>query len=213
MAKKSDHDHAHDHEHAHSLLPPDPALRAKALETLLVEKGLVDPAAVDALVDTFSNDIGPQNGAQVVARAWTDPDYRARLLDDATAAIAELGFSGMQGEHMVAVENSDRVHNVVVCTLCSCYPWPVLGLPPVWYKSPEYRARVVREPRAVIAEFGLELADDVEIRVWDSTAEIRYLVVPQCPDGSDAMDEAGLAGLVTRDSMIGTGLALNPGAA
>lgn len=213
MAKKSDHDHAHDHEHAHSLLPPDPALRAKALETLLVEKGLVDPAAVDALVDTFSNDIGPQNGAQVIARVWTDSHYRARLLDNATAAIAELGFSGMQGEHMVATENSDRVHNVVVCTLCSCYPWPVLGLPPVWYKSPEYRARVVREPRAVIAEFGLELAEDVEIRVWDSTAEIRYLVVPQRPDGSEGLDEAGLAELVTRDSMIGTGLALNPGAA
>ncbi|MGB0570693.1 MAG: nitrile hydratase subunit alpha [Alphaproteobacteria bacterium] len=213
MAKKSDHDHAHDHEHAHSLLPPDPALRAKALETLLVEKGLVDPAAVDALVDAFSNDIGPQNGAQVIARVWTDSHYRARLLDNATAAIAELGFSGMQGEHMVAMENSDRVHNVVVCTLCSCYPWPVLGLPPVWYKSPEYRARVVREPRAVIAEFGLELAEDVEIRVWDSTAEIRYLVVPQRPDGSEGLDEAGLAELVTRDSMIGTGLALNPGAA
>ncbi len=212
MAKKADHDHAHEHEHAHSLLPSDPALRAKALETLLVDKGLVDPAAVDALVDTFSNDIGPQNGAQVIARVWTDSDYRARLLDDATAAIAELGFSGMQGEHMVAVENTDHVHNVVVCTLCSCYPWPVLGLPPVWYKSPEYRARVVREPRAIIAEFGLELADDVEIRVWDSTAEIRYLVVPQRPDGSDGLDETGLAGLVTRDSMIGTGLALNPGA-
>lgn len=211
MAKKSNHEHTH--EHAHSLLPSDPALRAKALETLLVGKGLVDPAAVDALVDTFSNDIGPQNGAQVIARAWTDPDYRARLLADATGAIAELGFSGMQGEHMVAVENSDRVHNVVVCTLCSCYPWPVLGLPPVWYKSPEYRARVVREPRAVIAEFGLELSDDVEIRVWDSTAEIRYLVVPQRPDGSDDMDAADLARLVTRDSMIGTGLALSPEAA
>ena len=208
MTKKSD--HPHDHGHAHTLLPSDPTLRAKALETLLVEKGLVDPAAVDALVDTYANRIGPQNGAQVVARSWTDPDYRARLLSDATAAIAELGYSGMQGEHMVAVENSDRVHNVVVCTLCSCYPWPVLGLPPVWYKSPEYRARVVREPRAVIAEFGLDLTDDVEIRVWDSTAEIRYLVVPQRPAGTEALDEAGLADLVTRDSMIGTGLAMNP---
>ena len=226
MTKKSPHDQSHDHgqnhghdhhhedghAHTHTLLPSDPALRAKALETLLVGKGLVDPAAVDALVDTFSNDIGPQNGARVVARSWCDPDYRARLLSDATSAIAELGYSGMQGEHMVAVENSDDVHNVVVCTLCSCYPWPVLGLPPVWYKSPEYRARVVREPRAVIAEFGLELDDDVEVRVWDSTAEIRYLVVPQRPAGTDALDEASLADLVTRDSMIGTGLALNPGA-
>ena len=200
----------HEHEHAHALLPSDPALRAKAIETLLVEKGLVDPAAVDALVDTFSNRIGPQNGAQVVARAWTDPAYRDRLLADATAAIAELGFTGMQGEHMVAVENSDDVHNVVVCTLCSCYPWPVLGLPPVWYKSPEYRARAVREPRAVLDEFGLTLADHVEVRVWDSTAEIRYLVVPQRPAGTEAMDEAALAALVSRDSMIGTGLASTP---
>ena len=208
MTKKPHHDH--DHGHAHTLLPSEPALRAKVLETLLVGKGLVDPAAVDALVDTFSNDIGPQNGARVVARSWSDPAYRERLLADATAAITELGYSGMQGEHMVAVENSDQVHNVVVCTLCSCYPWPVLGLPPVWFKSPEYRARVVREPRAVLAEFGLDLADDIEIRVWDSTAEIRYLVVPQRPAGSDPLDEAGLADLVTRDSMIGTGFALNP---
>ncbi|MBT5570335.1 MAG: nitrile hydratase subunit alpha [Alphaproteobacteria bacterium] len=206
MTKK---DH-HDHDHAHTLLPSDPVLRAKALETLLVGKGLVDPAAVDAIVDTFSNDIGPRNGAHVVARSWSDPDYRARLLADGTAAMAELGYSGMQGEHMVAVENSDQVHNVVVCTLCSCYPWPVLGLPPVWFKSPEYRARVVREPRAVLSEFGLELPDDVEIRVWDSTAEIRYLVVPQRPAGCEALDEAALADLVTRDSMIGTGVAMNP---
>lgn len=201
----------HEHEHAHALLPSDPALRAKAIETLLVEKGLVDPAAVDALVDTFSNDIGPQNGARVVARAWSDPDYRARLLADATSAIAELGFTGMQGEHMVAVENSAETHNVVVCTLCSCYPWPVLGLPPIWFKSPEYRARVVREPRAVLDEFGLAFPADVDMRVWDSTAEIRYLVIPQRPAGSEAMDEAELAALVTRDSMIGTGLALPPG--
>jgi nitrile hydratase len=200
----------HEHEHAHALLPSDPALRAKAIETLLVEKGLVDPAAVDALVDTFSNKIGPQNGAQVVARAWNDPDYRERLLANATSAISELGFSGMQGEHMVAVENSNDIHNVVVCTLCSCYPWPVLGLPPVWYKSPEYRARLVRAPRAVLGEFGLTLADDVEVRVWDSTAEIRYLVIPQRPAGTEAMDEAALAGLVSRDSMIGTGLASIP---
>lgn len=208
MTKKPHHDH--EHQHAHALLPSDPALRAKAIETLLVEKGLVDPAAVDALVDTFSNEIGPQNGARVVARAWSDPDYRERLLADATSAIAELGFTGMQGEHMVAVENSDDTHNVVVCTLCSCYPWPVLGLPPVWYKSPEYRARVVREPRAVLDEFGVTLADDVEVRVWDSTAEIRYLVIPQRPAGTDAMDEAQLAGMVSRDSMIGTGLVSIP---
>ena len=200
----------HEHTHAHSLLPSDPALRAKAIETLLVEKGLVDPAAVDALVDVFSNEIGPQNGAQVVARAWRDPDYRARLLADATSAIAELGFSGMQGEHMVAVENTADTHNVVVCTLCSCYPWPVLGLPPVWYKSPEYRARVVREPRAVLDEFGVSLPRDAKLHVWDSTAEIRYLVIPQRPAGTDAMNEAELAALVTRDSMIGTGFARAP---
>lgn len=198
------------HDHAHTLLPSDPALRAKALETLLVEKGLVDPAAVDAIVDAYANRIGPQNGAQVVARSWCDPAYRDRLLVDATAAIAELGHTGMQGEHMIAVENSPHVHNVVVCTLCSCYPWPVLGLPPVWYKSPEYRARVVREPRSVLAEFGLELGEEVELRVWDSTAEIRYLVVPQRPGGSEALGEDALAALVTRDSMIGTGLALDP---
>ena len=203
----------HDHDHPHALLPPDPALRVKAIETLLVEKGLVDPAAIDALVDTFSNKIGPQNGAQVVARAWTDADYLARLRTDATAAIAEMGFSGMQGEHMVAVENSDDVHNVVVCTLCSCYPWPVLGVPPTWYKSSEYRARVVRDPRGVLAEFGLTLPEDTEIRVWDSTAEIRYLVIPQRPAGTDEMDADALAALVTRDSMIGTGVATTSGGA
>jgi nitrile hydratase len=202
--------HEHTHEHAHSLLPSEPALRVQAIETLLVEKGLIDPAAVDALIDTFSNELGPQNGAQVIARSWIDPGFRERLLADATSAIGELGFTGMQGEHMVAVENGDHVHNVVVCTLCSCYPWPVLGLPPVWYKSLEYRARVVREPRAVLAEFGLTFPDDVELRVWDSTAEIRYLVVPQRPAGSEAMDGAALAGLVTRDSMIGTGLPMTP---
>ena len=204
MTKKEN----YDYDHAHTLLPSDPALRAKAIETLLVGKGLIDPAAVDAIVDTFSNDIGPRNGAEVVVRSWIDSDYRARLLADGTSAMAELGYSGMQGEHMVVVENTDQVHNVVVCTLCSCYPWPVLGLPPVWYKSPEYRARVVREPRAVLNEFGLELSEDTEIRVWDSTAEIRYLVIPQRPAGSEALDPAGLAELVTRDSMIGTGLAI-----
>ena len=198
------------HKHAHSLLPPDPALRVKAIESLLVEKGLVDPAAIDAVVDSFENDICPRNGAQVVARSWVDPDYRERLLLDASAAIAELGYSGLQGEHMVAVENTDDLHNVVVCTLCSCYPWPVLGVPPVWYKSATYRARVVREPRAVLAEFGLDLNDDIELRVWDSTAEIRYLVIPQRPEGTDNMSEEELADLVTRDSMIGTGLVSGP---
>ena len=198
------------HKHAHSLLPPDPALRVKAIESLLVEKGLVDPAAIDAVVDSFENVIGPRNGAQVVARSWVDPDYRERLLLDASAAIAELGYSGLQGEHMVAVENTDDLHNVVVCTLCSCYPWPVLGVPPVWYKSATYRARVVREPRAVLAEFGLDLNDDIELRVWDSTAEIRYLVIPQRPEGTYNMSEEELADLVTRDSMIGTGLVSGP---
>jgi len=200
------------HDHPHALLPPEPALRVRAIETLLVEKGLVDLAAIDAVVDAFSNRIGPRNGAQVVARAWCDPAYRDRLLKDATSAIAELGYSGLQGEHMVVVENTDRVHNVVVCTLCSCYPWPVLGVPPVWYKSAEYRARVVRDPRGVLAEFGLVLPEEVEVRVWDSTAEIRYLVIPQRPAGSNEMDEAALVELVTRDSMVGTGLALAPGA-
>ena len=198
------------HDHPHSLLPPEPALRVKAIETLLVEKGLVDPAAIDAIVEAYSNEIGPQNGARVVAKAWTDPDYLARLRTDATAAIAELGFTGLQGEHMVAVENTPDVHNVVVCTLCSCYPWPVLGVPPVWYKSSEYRARVVREPRAVLAEFGLNLPESVEMRVWDSTAEIRYLVIPERPKGTEGMSEDALAQLVTRDSMVGTGLAKEP---
>lgn len=200
----------HSHEHAHTLLPSDPALRVKAIESLLVEKGLVDPSAIDAVVDSFENKIGPRNGARVVARSWTDPDYRTRLLEDASAAIAELGFSGLQGEHMVAVENTDDRHNVVVCTLCSCYPWPVLGVPPVWYKSSTYRARVVRDPRGVLAEFGVDIDPDTEIRVWDSTAEIRYLIIPQRPDGTDGMSEDELAALVTRDSMIGTGLVATP---
>jgi len=205
-------DTPHSHDHAHTLLPSDPALRVKAIESLLVEKGLVDPRAVDAVIDSFENKIGPRNGAQVVARSWTDPNYRTRLLDDASAAIAELGFSGLQGEHMVAVENSEDRHNVVVCTLCSCYPWPVLGVPPVWYKSSTYRARVVRDPRGVLAEFGVHIKPDTEIRVWDSTAEIRYLVIPQRPDGTDGMSEDELASLVSRDSMIGTGLVAAPGA-
>ena len=178
-------------------------MRVKALETLLVDKGLVDPAALDAIVETYEHKVGPRNGAKVVARAWTDPAYKTRLLSDATAAIAELGFGGRQGEHMIAVENTDRVHNLVVCTLCSCYPWPVLGLPPVWYKSSPYRSRAVIDPRGVLAEFGLDLSDDVEIRVWDSTAEVRYLVLPARPTGTEGFSEDALAALVTRDAMIG----------
>jgi nitrile hydratase len=174
-----------------------------ALEGLLVEKGILDEAAVDAVVEYYEHQVGPMNGAKVVARAWSDPDYRTRLLEDATAAIAELGFGGPEGDHMVAVENTPRIHNVVVCTLCSCYPWPVLGLPPTWYKSPPYRSRMVREPRALLAEMGCVIPDDAEIRVWDSSAEVRYLVLPMRPDGSEGLDEATLASLVTRDSMIG----------
>jgi len=204
------HDH-HDHdEHGpneHGQAPPsDIALRVKALESLLVEKGLVDPAALDAIVDRFEHKVGPRNGARVVARAWSDPAYRARLLDDATAAIAEFGYTGGQGEHMVAVENTPGLHNLVVCTLCSCYPWPVLGLPPVWYKSPPYRSRAVIDPRRVLAEFGTTLPAEVEIRVWDSTAEVRYLVIPERPAGAEGLDEAALADLVTRNGMIGTAL-------
>lgn len=194
---------AQDHDHTHQLVPSDPALRAKALESLLIEKGLVNRAALDALVDTYEHKIGPRNGARVVARAWVDPAYKNRLLTNGTAAIAELGYSGIQGENMVAVENTPKVHNIVVCTLCSCYPWPVLGLPPVWYKSAPYRSRAVIDPRGVLREFGLELPEDVEVRVWDSTAEIRYLVLPERPAGSQNLNEEALAALVTRDSMIG----------
>ena len=190
-------------EHEHQTVPADIALRVKALESVLVEKEMVDPAELDAVVDTYENKIGPRNGAQVVARAWVDPAYKARLLADGTEAIAELGYGGGQGEHMVVVENEPTVHNLVVCTLCSCYPWPTLGLPPVWYKSAPYRSRAVIDPRGVIREFGLELPEDVEIRVWDSTAEIRYLVLPERPAGTDDMTEAELAEIVTRDSMIG----------
>jgi len=197
--------HDHDHDHDHGQEPPsDMALRVKALESLLVEKGLVDAAALDAIVEHFEHKVGPRNGARVVARAWTDPAYKARLMQDATEAIAELGYSGGQGEHMVVVENTPQVHNLVVCTLCSCYPWPVLGLPPVWYKSSPYRSRAVIDPRGVIAEFGTKLAEDVEVRVWDSTAEIRYLVLPERPAGTEGLDEEALAALVTRDGMIGT---------
>ena len=187
----------------HEIPPTDLTLRVKALESLLVEKGLVDPAALDVLIDTYEHKIGPRNGARVVARAWVDAAYKERLLRNATAAIAELGYGGSQGEDMVVVENTPEIHNLVVCTLCSCYPWPVLGLPPVWYKSAPYRSRAVIDPRGVLREFGLELADDVEVRVWDSTAEVRYLVLPERPAGSERLNEEQLAAVVTRDSMIG----------
>jgi nitrile hydratase len=203
----------HDHDHTddpHSLLPSDPALRVKALETLLTRKGLIDPAALDEIIDTYENKIGPRNGARVVARAWSDPAFRVALLEDATAVVADLGYYGRQGEHMVAVENTDDVHNMVVCTLCSCYPWPLLGIPPGWYKSDAYRARVVREPRKVLADFGVELGADTAVRVWDSTAEMRYLVIPKRPAGTDGMDEDALMELISRDSMIGTALAGTP---
>jgi nitrile hydratase len=197
--------HDHDHDHDHGQEPPsDMTLRVKALESLLVEKGLVDPAALDAIVDHFEHRVGPRNGARVVARAWSDPAYLERLRTDATAAIAELGYTGRQGEHMVAVENTPEAHNLVVCTLCSCYPWTVLGLPPVWYKSAPYRSRAVIDPRGVLAEFGVSLPEDVEVRVWDSTAEIRYLVIPERPAGTEGLDQEALAALVTRDGMIGT---------
>ncbi|WP_187430239.1 Low-molecular weight cobalt-containing nitrile hydratase subunit alpha [Roseobacter fucihabitans] len=199
-----------DPDHPHSLLPPDPALRVKALETILTRKGLIDPAALDAIIDTYENKIGPRNGAHVVARAWSDPAFKVRLLEDATAVVSELGYYGRQGEHMVAVENTDVTHNMVVCTLCSCYPWPLLGIPPTWYKSDAYRARTVREARAVLADFGVNLPQETAVRVWDSTAEVRYLVIPQRPAGSEGLEEAALMNLVTRDSMIGTGLALAP---
>ena len=198
------HDHDHDHEGDSHLSPM--AARVRALETLLTEKGYVDPAALDALIDTYENRIGPRNGAAVVAKAWADPAFAQALRDDATAAIASLGFSGRQGEHMQAVFNTPDTHNLVVCTLCSCYPWPVLGIPPGWYKSHAYRSRAVREPRAVLAEFGVTLPETTTVRVWDSTAEIRYLVIPMRPGGTEGLDETELAALVTRDSMIGTGL-------
>jgi nitrile hydratase len=206
-------DHApHDHAHDEGSPLPEIALRVKALESILVEKGYVDPAAVDAIVETYETKIGPRNGARVVARAWSDPAYRARLNEDATAAIAELGLAGRQGEHMRVVENTRERHNLVVCTLCSCYPWSVLGLPPVWYKAAPYRAKAVIDPRGVLADFGVTLPKETEIRVWDSTAELRYLVLPLRPAGTEGWSEDKLADLVTRDSMIGTGLALAPGA-
>ncbi|MES1265004.1 MAG: nitrile hydratase subunit alpha [Variovorax sp.] len=208
-----DHDHDHDHDHAH---PDDHSelgemdLRVRALETVLTQKGYIDPAALDVLIDTYQTKIGPRNGARVVARAWVDPAFRDWLLQDATAAIASLGYSGRQGEHMVAVANTDSQHHMVVCTLCSCYPWPVLGLPPAWYKSAPYRSRAVRDPHGVLADFGVRLPPGMQVRVWDSTAEVRYLVLPRRPAGTEALDEEQLAALVTRDSMIGTGLPTAP---
>ena len=195
---EQDHDHSHGHQHL-----SDTELRVRALESLLIDKGLVEPAALDALIERYETKVGPRNGAAVVARAWTEPDYKTWLLQDASAAIADMGFTGRQGENMLVVENTDSVHNLVVCTLCSCYPWPVLGLPPVWYKSAPYRSRAVIDPRGVLREFGTDIGEDVEVRVWDSTAELRYLVLPQRPAGTDGMSASELAGLVTRNAMIG----------
>jgi nitrile hydratase subunit alpha len=222
MSGRHGHDHGHhdDHEHDHAHGPhgehgtdnpdhphnaplSDVQLRVRALESLLTEKGLVDPAALDALIDTYETKVGPRNGARVVAKAWVDPEFKRRLLADATATLADLGYIGRQGEDMVVLENTPRVHNMVVCTLCSCYPWPVLGLPPVWYKSAPYRSRAVLDPRGVLRELGVELPDDVEVRVWDSTAELRYLVLPERPPGTEGLSEEELAELVTRDAMIG----------
>jgi len=203
------HDHdGHDHDHGSEL--PEMDLRVRALESLLVEKGYVDPKALDIIIQTYESKVGPRNGARVVAKAWADPAFRDWLLRDATAAIASLGYTGRQGEHMVALENTERVHNMVVCTLCSCYPWAVLGLPPVWYKSAPYRSRAVIDPRGVLDEFGVTVGDDIELRVWDSTAEIRYMVLPQRPAGTEGWSADRLEQLVTRDSMIGTGLPLSP---
>ncbi|GAC1536167.1 MAG: nitrile hydratase subunit alpha [Myxococcales bacterium] len=208
-----DHDHPHDHDHApgeHGAPLTETQLRVRALESLLVDKGLVDPAALDVLIDTYETKVGPRNGARIVARAWVDPVYKERLLQDATAAIAEFGFVGRQGEDLVVLENTPRVHNMVVCTLCSCYPWPVLGLPPVWYKSAPYRSRAVIDPRGVLREMGLAIEDAVEVRVWDSTAELRYLVLPERPAGTEHLGEDQLAALVTRDAMIGVARVAGP---
>jgi nitrile hydratase len=199
------------HEHDHQELPSDPALRVMALESLLVEKGLVDPAALDVLIDTYEHKIGPRNGARVVARAWVDPEFKERLLADGGSAITEFGYASQGREHLVVLENTPERHNLVVCTLCSCYPWPVLGLPPVWYKSAPYRSRAVIDPRGVLREFGLEIDETVEIRVWDSTSEMRYLVLPERPEGTESMTENELAALVTRDAMIGTARVTSPG--
>jgi len=206
-----EHPDSREHDHDHQAVPSDPALRVRALESLLVEKGLVDPAALDVLVDLYENKVGPRNGARVVARAWIDPEFKRRLLADGSAAIAELGFSGQQGEKLTVVENTESVHNLIVCTLCSCYPWPLLGLPPIWYKSSAYRARTVIDPRGVLRELGLDVGDDVEVRVWDSNAASRYLVLPEQPRGTETLDEAALAALVTRDAMIGVARIALPG--
>lgn len=207
-----DHHHDHGHDHHHDNQYSDMQARVKALETLLTEKGLIDPAAIDAIVETYETKVGPRNGARVVAKAWADPAFADWLRRDATEAIASLGYTGRQGEHMRAVFNTPNTHNLVVCTLCSCYPWSVLGLPPVWYKAPAYRSRAVMDPRGVLAEFDVVLPETTKIRVWDSTAELRYLVIPQRPGGTDELNIDELAHLVTRDSMIGTGLALSPSA-
>jgi nitrile hydratase subunit alpha len=203
-------EHHHDHARDHTNPPSEVALRVRALESLLVEKGLVDLAAIDALIDTYENRIGPRNGAKVVARAWSDPMFKQWRLEDATAAIGSMGFSGRQGEHMKLVENTPKIYSLVVCTLCSCYPWPVLGLPPVWYKSAPYRARAVADPRSVLKEFGTELGADIEIRVWDSTSEVRFLVLPERPEGTEGWSEEELAALVTRNAMIGAETAKSP---
>ena len=202
-----DHHHGHDHDHSHL---SDMDIRVRALQSLLEAKGYIDPNALDELIQLYEHEVGPQNGARVVAKAWTDPAYAERLFADATTAIAELGYTGRQGEHMVALKNTPDTHNMVVCTLCSCYPWPVLGLPPTWYKSAPYRAKAVADPRGVLADFGVSLPDETSIEVYDSTAEVRYLVVPMRPDGTEGWDEAALANLVTRDAMIGTGLPALP---
>jgi nitrile hydratase len=202
--------HPHDHDDLVGQVPSDPALRVKALESVLVEMGLVDPATIDAWIESYETRIGPHNGAKVVVRAWIDPDYKRRLLADGSGAIGEMDLLGVQGQHMVVVENTPTVHNLIVCTLCSCYPWPLLGLPPRWYKSAPYRSRAVLDPRGVLKEFGVELGPDVEVRVWDSTSEIRYLVLPERPSGTEKMSEAELASLVTRDSMIGTARVVLP---
>jgi len=207
------HDHDHHHDHHHDNHYSDMQARVKALETVLTEKGLIDPAAIDVIVDTYQTKVGPRNGARVVAKAWSDPDFAEWLKRDATAAIASLGYTGRQGEHMRAVFNTDETHNLVVCTLCSCYPWSVLGLPPTWYKAPAYRSRAVIDPRGVLSEFGVSLPEEQKIRVWDSTAELRYLVIPQRPEGTEGFSEEQLADLVSRDAMIGAGLAAAPGAA
>ena len=210
MSDHDHHDHGHDHDREHDRPLSGPALRVKALESLLTEKGLVDPNALDELIDTYETKVGPRNGARVVARAWVDPAYKERLLADASDAIAEFGFFGRQGEDMVVLENTPVLRNVVVCTLCSCYPWPVLGLPPVWYKSAPYRARAVIDPRGVLKELGTAVPDDVEVRVWDSTAELRYLVLPERPAGTEGWSEEQLADIVTRDAMIGVAEVTSP---